>query len=200
MGISGALGAWNTSRADRLDRLAARRHTVISGEEPPEDPDFVGLLYAALAAEFQGYARDLHDECAETVLQVASHLPNEILAIISNAATDNRGLDNRDATTQTIRQDFRIFGLSIWEWVQQAHGKPYVKWRAALDEVNTIRNAAVHSDTDHLASAIHEGLVTERHWQENRRMLTELAVAMNDAKDAYLNRFTIHHERKGQDR
>jgi hypothetical protein len=64
-----ALQAWRSTRANRLDRLQSA-HTAIGGSGPGRrwlTEELNHALILRLAAEFQGFARELHDEVSMAI-------------------------------------------------------------------------------------------------------------------------------------
>lgn len=59
MGKQDAVGVWTSEREPRLARLGES-----IGDGDGTDGAELGLLFTALASEFQGFSRDLHDETA----------------------------------------------------------------------------------------------------------------------------------------
>jgi hypothetical protein len=64
-----ALNAWRSTRAGRLDRLRSA-HTAIGGSGRGRrwvTEELNHALVLRLAAEFQGFARDLHEESSPVI-------------------------------------------------------------------------------------------------------------------------------------
>ncbi|MGO1635381.1 MAG: hypothetical protein ACTHY6_12665 [Corynebacterium variabile] len=195
MGKLGALGVWTRVRRARLEDLAA---DIISGEGPTNQ---AGLLYVALAAEFQGYCRDLHQECVDDLLDQMSVLPYRLRATVALTLESGRALDRNNATAAAIAKDFKTLDISPWESIQRRHKDEYREWRETLDRVNIIRNAAAHSDEEGLDGFVEDGVLTPEHWLGCLRQLSDLVLALHNVTAAHLTEiaFDIAGERSGAD-
>lgn len=141
-----SLNRWRTLRADRLEQVEVG-HTAVGGTGR-------GARYAReqlnrsycvlLAAEFQGFCRDLHDEA---VAALVSPLPRAFQVIVRAELVRNRQLDRGNANPSTLGGDFGRLGFEVWPTFDLAHpGGPLL--RRLLDELNAWRNAVAHSDYD----------------------------------------------------
>ena len=181
MGKQDAVGVWTSEREPRLARLGES----IGGGDGMDGAE-LGLLFSALASEFQGFSRDLHDETATEIMDLMTGLPLVLRSIAPMTAVQRRALNRGSATTRTVGEDFKLMGVSVWRLVQRAERERYPLWRRALDDVHRIRNASVHANRSSLASLIEEGLVTWARWQAAKTMIGELVLGMDGAVTAYL--------------
>jgi hypothetical protein len=145
---SRSLLRWRGARARELDQLAAA-HASVGGTGPGRRHATQQINHAylvLLASQFQGFCRDLHSECVD--LLVAS-LP------AGDARTDmfqigllqGRQLDARNAQPASIGSDFCRFRIDFWDIL--THRSPRnAERQAALESLNTWRNAIVHQNFD----------------------------------------------------
>lgn len=164
---------WSTRRAATLDELEAA-HAAVGGTGPGRRVATQQLNYAyavLLAAEFQGYCRDLHTEAAEAFV---AGLPVGHQQIVVDVLTGGRRLDRGNANPSTIGADFGRLGFDLWSATDAvADGRAL---RRRLDELNAWRNAVAHADYDpaRLGGTIRLPLVRVRRWRVNCRRLARL--------------------------
>jgi hypothetical protein len=139
-------GRWRSMRAALLDQVEVA-HTAVGGAGR-------GARYARqqlnhsycvlLAAEFQGFSRELH---TEAVTAMVPHLPLNFRTIVEKEFVRNRQLDRGNATSATLGSDFGRLGVELWNTfdVMEPHGP---RLRRHLEDLNTWRNAIAHSDYD----------------------------------------------------
>ena len=117
---SQALAKWQTVRQQELDQFLAA-HAKTGGTGPGRRYATEQLNYAylaAVAAQFQGFCRDLHSEAVGAFAAAAPR----ISAIIVLTLTKNRRLDQGNAHEGTIAEDFARVGMEgFWDRVA-AHG------------------------------------------------------------------------------
>ena len=141
-----SLNRWRTLRADRLEQVEVG-HTAVGGTGR-------GARYAReqlnrsycvlLAAEFQGFCRDLHDEA---VVAMVAHLPPSFRVIVAREFARGRQLDRGNASPSTLGSDFTRLGFECWQEFDTAEPRgPTLRRR--LEEMNVWRNAIAHSDFD----------------------------------------------------
>lgn len=141
-----------------------------------------------LAAEFQGFCRDLHNECIE-VFVAALGLTDRRLELI--LATQNmrsgRRLDSGNANRDTIAQDFSRFGLRVWPELEKSFPEVAPEWNSVLRLLNTARNGLAHDVDDKLDQLRREGhaltMSTALEW---RLSLDGLANGMDTVCGAHL--------------
>ncbi len=171
---------WATERAGRLDELEGA-HAAVGGSGPGwrVATRQINHGYAVLlAAEFQGFCRDLHTEAAEGF---AAGVPVSHRLIALKALVGGRQLDRGNATPTTIRADFDRFRFDVWSAVDLVTDGRALRRR--LDELNAWRNAVAHSDFDpaRLGGTILLRLDRVRRWRANchwlARVLDRVAAA-----------------------
>lgn len=179
---STALDIWHTSRTARLDRLQLT-HAAIGGMGAGHrlvTEELNHALILRLAAEFQGFARDLHNEAAETIgAELASGVAARERALL-HAFTSSRRLGRGNATADTLRYDFQLLGLDLWDELEQRYPAQRPRWRERLEWLNTARNGLAHSDPERIERVVNAGwpptLRSARRW---RSTLEQLAVGMD---------------------
>jgi hypothetical protein len=123
-----------------------------------------------LAAEFQGYCRELH---TEAVTFFATTIPAAQQAAVSQSLTLSRQLDRGNANPGSLGSDFGRLGLNWWAAVDLIDtAGPNL--RRVLEELNAWRNAIAHNDFDpvRLGGTILLTLSMVRQW---RRVCNRLA-------------------------
>jgi hypothetical protein len=132
-----------------------------------------------LASEFQGFARDLHDEACDT-FSAWSPSNAQVQELVRNVLRFRRGLDLGNAHPGNIGEDFGRFGFGLWPSLNQYSRRATV-YNKSLERLNKARNGIAHSQDDQLAELRAEGfpmdLTTFRLW---RRHLDSLASILDD--------------------
>lgn len=188
MGKHSALGAWQTTRRESLDSLVLARQTIATNHSA--SAGIVGnvdrALYPVLAAEFQGFYRDLHGEAVVAIIDEAVW-PTERLPVLAVAAMkEGRGLDRKNPASSVVGSDFRAFGLLLWHRIQESYPDAYPDWRKSLDTLVSIRNAVSHSDQERIDNFVVKKQLTFAYWKATRANLELLAIAMASAVRTYL--------------
>jgi hypothetical protein len=170
---SAALVTWRTTRRARLDALAAAR---------PAAPAHVDrALVLALAAEFQGFTRELHDQAVAAVATALCPTP-ELHAVVTNALIHQRALDRGNARPTALTSDFRRLALKVWPALTAADPRAH-DWRVTLVAVNDARNAIAHADPAGLARLGHLAPSRVDGW---RNALDALATALDAVAGRHL--------------
>jgi len=142
---SAALNKWSTFRADVLnDFESARRAVGGSHADPRRAAQQMNQAYAiSLSAQFQGFCRDLHDEC------IAAFLPPKLSvawsSALGTAASAGRELDKGNPSRESLKRDFKRFGLSFVERVIALNTEQQSRFRS-VDKLILWRNAIAHQD------------------------------------------------------
>jgi hypothetical protein len=145
---------WFTTREARIGELYAAHLAVGGGSR--------GRRYATeqlnwsialrLAGEFQGYARDLHDEAVDvTVSRTYSSTP-AFEANLRNLLTRSRDLDQKNATPSSLQTDFSRLGFLILQEIR-ANYTYGGTWLGRLEQLNTARNGVAHGDRSKMRQA-----------------------------------------------
>lgn len=141
-----ARSSWTTSRAKRLNQLAEahrlRREDNPGNPAPLEAVNWSMIL--VLASEFQGFARELHDEAAEFLASSMAQGDQNYFEIIRNNLTAKRELDSANAKPTSLSADFKRLGISdIWADIEGADHEG-ARWHNQLGVLNAARNAIAH--------------------------------------------------------
>ncbi len=179
---SPALIRWNDERCAALDSLVAIHGKVVGGKRGRRyaTRHLNRALFVALASEFQGYCRDLHDNAVFVMTDGFEPSSDLRLPILRNALVRGRKLDTGNAQPASLGSDFNVIGMDFWPAVERAYPTKKVRWQTFLTKLNDTRNAIVHRQDVKLA-ALDEPLTlaTFRRW---RSPLNGVVVVV----DAYL--------------
>ncbi len=164
---------WRTVRRTVLDLVEAA-HTTIhgSGAGRREATRQINHGYAVLlAAEFQGYCRELH---TEAVGHFVASLPVAQRNIVADSLIFNRQLDRGNANPGTLGSDFGRLGLKWWAAVDLATNGPGL--RRNMEEMNSWRNAIAHNDFDpvELSGTIRLVIAQVRQWRQACNRLAQV--------------------------
>lgn len=108
-------------------------------------------LILRLASEFQGFARDLHDEAAIVMGEWSHPTDRRLAQVISSGLTAGRQLDRVNAKPETLAADFGRFGMQLWPALQGRDRRTSAR-RSQLKALNAARNALAHDDAAQLAT------------------------------------------------
>lgn len=156
---SSSLSTWVYARTDRVTRLRAA-HQALGGTGPGRrwvTDELNQALILRLASEFQGFARDLHDEAG---LFVAECVAPGNLSVQDNLRipyTFNRKLNQGNADPGTLGSDFGLFGIVLWAGLQARFQDRAKDWNYKLAALNMARNGIVHDDAAKIARVQADG-------------------------------------------
>jgi hypothetical protein len=98
-----------------------------------------------LSAEFQGFCRDLHTECAWAATRI---LPStDLQDIMYDSLLLGRKLNTGNPNPGNLGADFGRFDRSFWSSVDAAHPRN-ARRQMLLEQMNHWRNAIAHNDLD----------------------------------------------------
>jgi hypothetical protein len=165
-----ALQNWRNERLPRLDDLLSTHEQIRQPWRPGIRRRMKALnaaLVLRLAAEFQGFARDLHNEAADVFASWIAPESPALQGVARDGLTDGRDLDRGNAHPGAIGRDFGKFGLRVWTALE-LRDRHTTRHNRSLDQLNAARNALAHSDDARLAALRASGcrlvLRTIRHW------------------------------------
>lgn len=186
--MSSALRDWRTARAERLNELEGiHAEVAASADKALAQDELVWALVLRLAAEFQGFARDLHDLAAETFVTWIS-VDEPVGRVVSSSFTLGRKLDRGNAGQSTLADDFGLIGMDFWPDLTARHSATAER-QNALRFLHLARNAIAHAELGKLSALSDDGypmtLQTVRSW---RGTLDELAISMDDGVAEHLAR------------
>lgn len=142
---SQAYRQWTSERAAKLDEIAAS-HAASGGTA--RGRRFATLQinqsYAVmLTSQFQGFCRDLHDECVDAF--VLSLSPATLRTTVRRLLQQGRKLDSGNPNPGHLGSDFGRFGVDFWPEVQ-ARDKRAQIWQGRVIILTDWRNAIAHQD------------------------------------------------------
>jgi hypothetical protein len=141
---SRAFQEWSGWRAAALEEIE-HAHRSVGGTGPGRRTMTRQLNQAyamLLSSQFQGFCRDLHDDCADQL--VASVASPVLLETYRDNLRFGRKLDTGNPNPGNIASDFDRLGLSFWPAVAADHPRNPQR-RRALETLNRWRNAIAHS-------------------------------------------------------
>jgi hypothetical protein len=164
---------WRTTRAAALDEIA-EAHAAVGGPARGRRraTQQIKRAYAVLlAAEFQGFSRDLHTECVEHLLGVIAP-PPVLRLLLRGELMRGRQLDRGNAQPSSLGADFGRLDLAFWPALL-VHDANSTAWRADLEALNEWRNAIVHQDftSTRLGGIINLRITQVRRWRASCRRL-----------------------------
>ena len=175
---------WRTVRLDRIDQLIAA-HSRIEGTSSNtrgrrwRTAQFNRLLVIALVAEFQGWARDLHDASATEFVRRSVTAGSTVEAVFRGALTFNRRLDRANPDKDSLAEDFGRFGLDLWATMQKRHTLTGSR-QGHLSRIVKARNGIAHADESKIAQLRAEGFpITLKTVERWRSALNGLANTMD---------------------
>jgi hypothetical protein len=180
---------WRLSRAKALDAIASG-HSAVSGSGRGQrfnTQQFNQAYAVLLAAQFQGFCRDLHGECAGHILATIAP-PPALQELVRDEMTRGRLLDRGNAQPSSIGADFGRFDIAFWDEVK-IHDSRNATRMKVLEELNHWRNAIVHQDLD----AVKLGGTTILRLQKVRRWrgaCNRLARAFDEVMGRHLQNLT----------
>jgi hypothetical protein len=149
---SAALKSWQGDRKSRLDELFAAHAkvggTVTGGPGRRWNTEQLNwALILKISAEFQGFARDLHDLSAERFADWVAPGNGHVRHTVRTTLVKGRQLNRGNATTQNLRADFGRFGVNTWTELRKLDARNDQRAQL-LDDLQSARNAIAHGDED----------------------------------------------------
>lgn len=144
-----------------------------------------------VVAEFQAFARDLHDLAVARLVELAG-VDTRYAAVLTEAATAERNVDRGNPTLRNLQADFRRIGLTELRAKLSANNR---RWAApggrdkdAFEELIGIRNALAHGNQGELDQLRAGGLSDTVSWTRSRLpALNRIAAAMDRVVWDHLN-------------
>lgn len=169
---SAALVTWQQERRKHLDDLLDA-HKLVGGPAPGRrwrTTALNGALILRLAAEFQGFARDLHDQASDVFASWIAPSSSTVQRVVRNRLVEGRELERGNAHPGAIGRDFGRFGFEVWRELHR-RDKRTAEHNEVLALLNDARNGLAHSDDTKLAALQDKGhplvLGTFRRWRRN---------------------------------
>jgi hypothetical protein len=142
---SEALHRWRSERRARIDALSS----TLQGDAGASDGEVQAVvrdaLYVLLAAEFQGFARELHGEAAGRIA-AAIGTTDRLRVLVGGALTFDRRLDHGAPRYDNLRRDFQLLGMALGT-VLKAHSLRTDPLISRLKELVGHRNSVAHSSS-----------------------------------------------------
>lgn len=176
-----AFRCWQDVRARSLDEIE-HAHRKVGGSARGRRRRTQQLNHAyvvLLSAQFQGFCRDLHDECIDHLVQ--SIMPVGFRGASQLMLVQNRRLDSGNPNPGNLGSDFNRFGLRFWDAVDRLDVRNPDR-RGELQELNVLRNAIAHNDLT-ILSVRRLRLRKAREW---RRVCNSLAPHFDEVMRAHL--------------
>jgi hypothetical protein len=187
---STALMNWREERRKHLDDLLDA-HKLVGGPAPGRRWRTAAIndaLILRLAAEFQGFARDLHDQASDVFASWIAPSSPTAQRVVRNRLVEGRELERGNAHPGSIGRDFGRFGFEVWRELHRRDERT-AKHNESLALLNDARNGLAHSDDAKLAALRDKGhplaLSTFRGW---RRDLDALAANLDAETSGQLAR------------
>jgi hypothetical protein len=128
-------------------------------------------LVLRLAAEFQAFTRDLHDQASDQFAAWVAPGSATVQTVVRRRLTENRQLDRGNAHPASLGSDFGRFGFELWPALSARHRGPTQRHNQSLERLNQARNAIAHGDEAPLVTLRAEGfplvLTTFRRWRQD---------------------------------
>lgn len=177
---SNALTEWRTAGLKRLAELETV-HAKLTGTGRGRRWGTTQLnrsLFLALAAQFQSYCRDLHDEAVQVHVSAAITAQQPMLQVL---LTQGRKLDTGNPRRSALGSDFVRLGFDFIADLK-AEGSPTVDRLDNLEVLLDYRNAIGHGDEAKITSLEAAGRIaaTKKSYQQYRKALDGLAGTMNE--------------------
>ena len=166
------LQRWLGERRRDLDTVeAAHRYVgnISAAGRPREAGRRLGHTFALLlVADFQGFARDLHDVAAEALVRLSgAQMPRQPELVA--AATLGRFLDRGNADLTSIERDFRRLGIGALYAKIEAKDSSWQQDRLDFQNLIALRNALAHGNERQLIILRRKGILDTRTWASGRR-------------------------------
>jgi len=170
------LSRWYSQRREAIDTLAtahAQLGEVDGRGRPLEIGRPVGHAYLLrVVAEFQAFARDLHDLAAEKMVE-ASGAQSEYAPVLVVAVTEGRFIDRGNADLRSLQNDYRRLGIrgllgkiavQTGSWAPQGRRGD----RAHFQDLIEMRNALAHGNQGQVDALRRRGVMDTVSWARAR--------------------------------
>ncbi len=144
---SDALLAWQTESMPRLQRVEedCLRLEAIHAADPGRVQEFIRSYAVLFYAEFQGFCRELHDECAERFVDSVN--PVALRDVLRSQCVYARKLDTANPNRAALGADFKRYQFDFWAQVFALDPR-HEAIQNRLEMLNAWRNAIAHHDYD----------------------------------------------------
>jgi hypothetical protein len=170
---------WDTTALARLDELErVHHHARRSGSGRRWGTEQLNRsLFVVLVAQFQTYARNLHDEAIDIHATVANPRQADV---VRRLLTQGRKLDAQNPQPAALGSDFGRFGFDLVPGLV-AQGSRMEEALAQLEVLVRFRNAIAHGNESALAAIVASGQITPTltSFRAYRRALNRLVGTMD---------------------
>jgi hypothetical protein len=132
-------------------------------------------LLLRLAAEFQGFARDLHEQTCDTFAAWITPSDPTVQQVVRKQLANGRQLERGNANPVSIGSDFGRFGFDVWPTLRKRDPLTE-RHQHTLRLLNDARNGIAHADEAKQLRLRAEGfplvLGTYRRWRRDLDGLT----------------------------
>lgn len=185
---SAAISAWRGTRTNHLDQLEeahAALRTGGAGRQWKTEQINLAML-VRLTSEFQGFARDLHDEAADTLAVGLAAGDLAVESVLRGAFIRERTVDKGNPHPSGLAKDFLALGLQLWPQLRSVSADA-PEWNVRLGRLVETRNAIAHDNAVQLAKVEADGMRLRqfRTFQSYRRSMGKLAEAMDTVVTAH---------------
>jgi hypothetical protein len=176
---SAALVEWRTVRKARIDQLYDA-HARMEGSAAPgrrwQTGQLNRLLVMAVAAEFQGFVRHLHDLSVDEFVTRTEFLGPQVSKVLRALLATDRAIDKGNPTPNGLGQDFGRFGLDLWPALRERDVRTTAR-HGQLERIIKARNGIAHADDQKIDQLTEEGypmtLKTVKKWYSALNGLTD---------------------------
>jgi hypothetical protein len=144
---SASLLVWRKKRNVALDEIESA-HRSVGGRGPGRRyaTEQINHAYAVLmSSQFQGFCRDLHDECVDSLVQPVTLA--RLQTAVRESLVRDRKLDRGNASSGNIGSDYNRLGIFFWDEVKAFDSRGPSR-QSRLEDLNKWRNAIAHQDFD----------------------------------------------------
>lgn len=110
--------------------------------------DLDQALALRVTSEFQGFARELHDDAVSLIAEAVAPGDRHRQLLLGLPYQAARRLDRGNADGRALSQDFKLFGLTLWSDPEQGDPSRAAEWKAAVEA----RNGLAHDDAKFAAA------------------------------------------------
>jgi hypothetical protein len=178
---------WLKDRLRALDEIE-QAHRSVGGTGPGRRyaTQQINHAYAVLlSAQFQGFCRDLHDECVTCLVQSLS--PASIRDAFEESLVWNRKLSTGNPNPGNIGSDFNRLDLKFWVEVRKVDVRNDARIDR-LEDLNRWRNAIAHQHFDPLF--VRGGILRLERVREWRSACEGLAISFDRVMQVHLHNLT----------
>ena len=144
------------NRSRTTDQRLRAAHEAFGGTGPGRrwvTDELNHALILRLASEFQGFARDLHDECGLFIARCLAPGNQQLQDSLRIPYTLYRKMNQGSADPGTLGNDFGLFGMVLWADLQARYPTHAGAWNQKLLALNMARNGIAHDDGTKIARA-----------------------------------------------